>query len=300
MFESVWVNVPEGTVVRDVHTGDTIVIEKVLIDSFFFNSVTLRNGRRHALSFTNDSSIAYQTTNLARNGWTMFNLYNYGIGCIMDQALETSYRITPKAVTGLDFQKISPERRQNIEDSLRKIQRYSIPHSIIDGRTNFVVSMWVSMSITGPQAGQFAFFNIFSYGIGVAPLPYIQVFYDVNSIFTSNHNWHPDKFEIISHNNVSRSFGVALQEPRYGLFGAWRYGLGKINSYSSLEGKPLVYSSDLTTYALSLGFYGQWGKIEYRHMRITSFSNPATLFYIPDIINGVYWSLQVMLWSWAL
>jgi hypothetical protein len=152
------------------------------------------------------------------------------------------------------------------------------------------------MSITGPQAGDFPLFNIFEYGVGVAPIPFIMPFYSAWSSSTSEYSYGYSNSGTIFYNTIVRSMGIAIQEPRFGLFGSWRYGIGDVGV--RIEGSDysnLLHTSDITTYSLALGFYGQWGKVEYRHMRITSFSNPTEQFEIPTVTNGLYWTLQVML-----
>lgn len=295
-YQNVRVDVPADVVIRDVHTGKTIDVDTVKIDDTTQRVIRLRNGRRHALAFTSDSGVAYQTTDLKRNGWGILNVFNWGFGCLLDQIAETNYFIKPDTLRKLNFQMLNEERQRFIEDSLRNIERYPIPHSLIDKRTNFVASLWVSTCFAGSQASDLAFLNGYGYGVGIAPIPYVMVFYDFNSIKTG---FYPDDLvsdsSVIHQENFSRTLGIALQEPRLGIFMSYRYGTGVIDSEGALDGIPTIHSTDITTYSFSFGFYGQVGRMEYRQTRITSFSNPTTLFETPTVVHGIYWTLSFML-----
>jgi hypothetical protein len=141
LTENIRVNAPYPVTIRDVYTGDTLKLNTMIKDADTFRVVRLQNGIRHALAFETDSSIAYRTTDLKRNWWGALNFLSYGLGCAVDQMLETSYHIDPQYFSKFTFNKLSPEQQSIIEDSLRDIERHSIPHSLIDKRTNFVVSV---------------------------------------------------------------------------------------------------------------------------------------------------------------
>lgn len=295
VMENVRVNLTVPVVVRDVYTGDTLTIDSVETSEAYVGVVRLRNGRRHVLSFSTDSSVAYRTTDLKRNWWAVLNYFNFGLGCIVDQLLETNYHIEPESLSKFTFQSLTPEERTVIEDSLRQIEPYPIPRSLIKGRTKYVVSVWGGMGIAGTQAGFIPIPNVNNYGIGFAPFPYIQVFHDVGSMFTSQDDRHSLEKSIL-HDFVFRTFGLSVIEPRIGLFASWRYGTGDVTSNSLVNNnKTFLNKSQLTSYAFAFGVTGQWGRVEYRHTRVTSVANQPSSFDIPNIVNGLYWTLQVLL-----
>jgi len=64
---------------------------------------------------------------------------------------------------------MSEAEQKTIEDSLRRIQRYPIPNSVIDRRTSFVASIWGTLGIARLAA--------LSAGVGISPIPEITIFY---------------------------------------------------------------------------------------------------------------------------
>lgn len=295
--EDVRVNLKGPVVVRDVYTGEKVPLKVAYDETDSFRVVTLRNGRRHALSFTIDSTIAYRTLDLRRNWWGALNVYNGGLGFAVDQLLESSYHIDPEFLSKFTFNTLTPEQKKIIEDSLRHVEQFVYPSSLIDGRTFMVVSGWVGTGIAGKSGAQLAFPNIGIAGVGLAPIPYFMVLYEIGSLSIYDNVYVEDLYNVRYTNISNKSIGICIQEPRFGLFGSWRYGVGDIEFRYEGDSTEAVtfHGANTTQYSLGFGFYGQFGRFEFRHTRLTSFDTAITEEDVQTVLNGIYWTVHVML-----
>lgn len=294
--ENIVVHVPPHTTVRDVYSGDAIPLNLLYTaDSSLSMAVSLRNGRRHALQFTHDSGVSYRTFDLQRNWWGALNVYSpAGIGFMVDQFVGTAYHISPRAIRVRTFDTLSPQQQQQIEDSLRLINRDPIPHSVIDHRTNFVGSVWGTLGFAGPSFSDVGSIPL-HLGIGFSPIPYVMLLYEYGWM-----SWvtYPDLQDLPwgSYNTSAqiRSGGICVQEPVYGLFASWRYGTGFTKERPKESGAFADRDATITHYSLGVGIFGQWGRIEYRVLRFTSWDANYANANLGLISHGLYFTTQVM------
>ncbi|MBS1561532.1 MAG: hypothetical protein JSS89_07995 [Bacteroidetes bacterium] len=294
--ENIIVRVPPSTTVKDVYTGEPIPLNLLYTaDSSIAPSVSLRNGRRHALQFTHDSGVSYRTLDLQRNWWGAFNAYSpAGVGFLVDQLVGTAYDITPRAIRVRTFDTLSAQQLQHIEDSLRAINRDPIPHSVIDHRTNFVASVWGTFAVAGPSYSDFPI-SPGLLGIGFAPIPHVMLLYEYGWMSMMSF---PDLKNLPwgSYNSGAeyRSLGLCVQEPVYGLFASWRFGTGFTYERAKTPGAFEDRLATITHYSLGAGFYGQWGRVEYRVLRFTSWDANYANANLGLISHGLYFTLQAM------
>lgn len=296
VHEDVIVHVPPTTTVQDVVTGDVRPLNwTTTADSVRVQTVELRNGQRHALKFVHDSGVSYRTFDLRRNWWGALNAYSpAGIGFVVDQLLGTAYDITPSAVRVERYDTLTLARQQAIEDSLRSINRNPIPHSVIDKRTNYVASVWGTLGTASKSFADFPLSPV-HVGIGFAPIPYIMVLYEYgwmgDKILPDMENLPWGSYRMASE---IRSVGVCVQEPVYGLFASWRYGTGFTKEYANEPGAFKDRNAWITHYSLGAGFYGQWGRIEYRMLRYTSWDADYANANVGMISHGLYFTTHIM------
>lgn len=294
--EDVIVHVPPSTTVQDVITGDVRPLNwTYTADSVRVQSVQLRNGQRHALKFVHDSGVSYRTFDLRRSWWGALNLYTpAGIGFFVDQLVGTAYDITPSAVRVETYDTLTLTRQQAIEDSLRSINRDPIPHSVIDKRTRYVASVWGTLGFGGKSFADFPLTPL-HVGVGFAPIPHVMVLYEYGWIGDKSL---PDLQDLPwgSYHMTSeiRSFGVCIQEPVYGLFASWRYGTGFTKEYAIEPGTFKDRNAWITHYSLGAGFYGQWGRIEYRMLRFTSWDADYANANVGMTSHGLYFTTHIM------
>lgn len=295
VHEDVLLRVPPSTHVLDVYTGDEVPIDSLVGEGGTQSIITLRNGMRHALRFSHDSGVRYQTFDLRRNWIGALNaLSPAGVGFLVDQTLGTAYHLEPQFVRAMVFDTMSAEIQRHIEDSLRSIDRRPIPHSVIDHRTNVVGSFWATIATAGPSHSDLPF-SPAQLGVGLAPIPYVMVLFEYSwmggitypDLYTANYGSYETSAEF-------RSWGICLQEPVYGLFASWRYGNGITREYAVETGTAPDRIASITHYSLGVGFYGQWGRFEYRVLRFTSWDANYANADLGLISHGFYYTLQLM------
>jgi|GEM_PF-1040155 len=294
--ENIVVHAPPHTTVRDVYSGEIIPLNSLYTaDSSLGLAVSLRNGQRHALQFIHDYGVSYRTFDLQRNWWGALNVYSpAGVGFVVDQFVGTAYHISPRAIRVLTFDTMSTQQQQHIEDSLRLINRDPIPHSVIDQRTKYVGSVWGTIGIASQSFSDFGVIPL-HLGIGFSPIPYIMLLYEYGWLGSQSY---PDLKNLPygSYNTSAeiRSGGICVQEPVYGVFASWRYGTGFTNERAKEAGAYADRNATITHYSLGVGFFGQWGRIEYRVLRFTSWDANYANANLGVISQGLYFTTQVM------
>ncbi len=294
--ENVIVHVPPNTTVKDVYSGEQIPLNTLYTaDSSVVRGVSLRNGQRHALQFTYDSGVSYRTFDLQRNWWGAMNAASpAGVGFLVDQLVGTAYHISPPAIRVRTFDTLSPQQQQHIEDSLRAINRDPIPHSLIDHRTTFVASVWGTIAMAGPSYSEFPV-SPAHLGIGLAPIPHLMFLYEYGWMSMMSF---PDLENMPWGSYTSgaqfRSLGICVQEPVYGLFASWRFGTGFTYESPKTPGAFEDRLATITHYSLGAGIYGQWGRVEYRVLRFTSWDANYANANLGLISHGLYFTVQAM------
>lgn len=250
------VDVEEGLVISDLSTDAILHIDT----SENKYQIRLRNGMRHALRVEKDSMTSYVFMSPDGSPLSMLNgLISFGIGFGIDHFTHSAFTYDRKFITSRPQDNVPPERRADIEDSLRLRLTPVVPTSLIDGRENNLVVLWGSYGIDFGRG----FSSPFAVGAGVTVLPWIMPMIEIGTSFSGT---------VIS-------AGIQAQEPDRGICAAYRYS----------------WSSASTQYSISAGFFAQWYRFEFRFGNRTS-STSNTLNHTPlGWYFGVYNSLQVML-----
>jgi hypothetical protein len=177
---------------------------------------------------------------------------------------------------------------------LRAINRDPIPHYLIDHRTTFVASVWGTIAMAGPSYAQLPI-SPAHLGVGLAPIPHLMFLYEYGWMSMMSF---PDLNDIPPGGYTSgaefRSLGICVQEPVYGLFASWRFGTGFTYERPETPGAFEDRLATITHYSLGAGFYGQWGRVEYRVLRFTSWDANYTNANLGLISHGLYFTLQAM------
>ena len=256
IHKHVVLQVPPQTRITDVFTGEVLPLDTIELRRGLATAVTIRNGKRFALRLEVDSTVAYATTSLERNWNSALNYFNFGIGFAVDQILETSYKVKPDTLKNISFEKMSVDRRNGIEDSLRSTARYPEMYSLINKRTDDLGSVWASMILADFSSDSRGGGCV---GAGFVFNQWLMPFYEFSALSIVEYADRAGERVELTSMSYMHSLGILVRETRYGFFGSGSIGID--NHFS-----------------ISAGLSGQWGRIEYRylHMNPESSAFPGT------------------------
>lgn len=285
------VNVDADVTVTDLSTNETVRIDTLADDTHI---IRLPNGKRYALRVQNDTATWYVFMEPQRDPLTVLNVLNYGIGSIVDHVSRSYYSYDVEYITRPRNIKPLQNSRDYVEDSLRKRVTPVVPTAVMFDRPYALIAPYTSFGFEGPTNDRYFFGGLGgSVGIGIQIIPWIMPVYEQGGIRGLRIG------DLRNSNAAWEAFGIHIQEPVLGLFASWKYGkmtaVGNAYEDPWHPTPPPDFKVNLTFYSLSFGIYGQWGRMEYRYRRNTSWN---THYLIPDLsgnYNGLYYTLHILL-----
>lgn len=285
-------HVDDQVVITDLVTNQQLKVDTLADDT---RRIKLPNGKRYALRVEKDTLASYVFLEPHRDGLTVLNVFNYGFGSIVDHGTRSFYsydrEYIPRPITR---NSVPAADRSRVEDSLRARATPVVPTSIIFDRPYAIVVPYGSFGLDGPpdEGGIIGGFAS-SAGVGVQVVPWVM------PVFERGYTSGLKMGDLHNMTATWDAIGVHVQEPELGLFVSCKFGwmtaTGNAVYYDWLQRPKPDFKVYARFYMLSAGICGQWGRIEYRYRRNTSWDSH---YLIPDLsgnYNGLHYTLHIML-----
>lgn len=281
------------TTVTDLSSGEILHEPGLDNDTLQDGSsrLSLRKGSMYALKVSNDTATSYAFFKPRRNHLAVLNVFNHQLGLFVDQLLHADLDYD-EGYMGVERRRtVADSNQARVEDSLRGRIQPVRTGSVVDGRGYAVIAAWITWGLEGPTTQAVIGPPWGGYGFGVQIVPWVMPLYErgymgyivTGDLYDTHATW--------------SNFGVQVQEPFTGAFVAGRYGSMELSGYSYRDTtyQRDTHNANLNYYALSLGIMGQWGKIEYRHRRNTSWRSTLAAPDLSGSYNGLHITFHILL-----